>query len=302
MNYTSVVEATNKIIAQYDVRLTIRQIYYRLISPPFQLFANILSNYKGMDKILTRAREVGDINWRKIEDRSRATIGGDHGFDNPDAFLSWLKQTVKDYWENYTREMWKNQENYVEVWVEKDALATLVSTVANGLRVLTLPSRGYSSFTKVMEAVEDRFDKVPEDKKIYVIHLADHDPSGIDMTRDLEKRIAKYADSSDRVEIDRAALTFSQVKKFGLASNPTKSADPRAMSYVTQYGNECWELDALPPDELEKIIRIRLNQYIDDDTWDETRDLIEKEKADLKKKFEGMKLSFAGEKPKKRKK
>jgi hypothetical protein len=301
LNYASVVEATNKIIAQYDVRLTVRQIYYRLISPPFQLFANKLSNYKGFDKILTRAREKGEVNWRKIEDRSRTTIGGDSGFDSPELFTDAMIVWTKRAWENYTRPAWKDQSKYVEVWVEKDALATLVSNVADGFRVLTYPSRGYSSFTRVMEAIEDRFEEVPEDRSLTLIHLTDHDPSGLDMTRDVERRIREYWGSSDRVEIERVALTFEQVKKFDLAPNPTKMADPRSQNYHAQYGNQCWELDALPPDALEKIVKLAILKHIDAGTWDANMEQIDREKKQLQKKFEGMKISFAGEKPKKKK-
>jgi len=303
MDYASVVAATNKVIAQYDVRLTIRQIYYRLISPPFQLFANTLSNYKGFDKILTRAREKEEVDWRRIEDRSRTTIGGDGGFDSPEDFMDYVMRRTKGMWQGYSRPAWRDQPNYLEVWVEKDALATLVSTVADGFNVLTYPSRGYSSFTRVMEAIEDRFAQVDESREIFVIHLTDHDPSGLDMTRDVEERIRQYWPDADRLTIERVALTFDQVKKFDLASNPTKSADPRATTYVAQYGDQCWELDALPPDELEKIVDRAIRSYIEDTIWNANVRQIEKEKKELEKKFSKMKLTFGEEeKPKKRKK
>jgi len=303
MDYASVVAATNKVIGQYDVRLTIRQIYYRLISPPFQLFANTLSNYKGFDKILTRAREKEEVDWRKIEDRSRTTIGGDGGFDSPEDFMDYVMRRTKRMWEGYGRPAWRDQPNYVEVWVEKDALATLVSNVADGYRVLTYPSRGYSSFTRVMEAIEDRFDQVDEIREIFIIHLTDHDPSGLDMTRDIERRTREYWPNADRLTIERVGLTYEQVKKFDLASNPTKRADPRSTTYVAQYGDQCWELDALPPDELEKIVDRAIRSYIEDRIWNANVRQIEKEKKDLEKKFSKMKLTFGEEeKPKKRKK
>jgi hypothetical protein len=303
MDYVTVVASTNKVIGQYDVRLTVRQIYYRLISPPFQLFANTLSNYKSFDKILTRAREKDEVDWRRIEDRSRTTIGGDGGFDSPEDFMDYVMRRVKGMWEGYSRPAWRDQSNYVEVWVEKDALATLVSNVADSYRVLTYPSRGYSSFTRVMEAIEDRFAEVEESREIFIIHLTDHDPSGLDMTRDVEDRIRQYWSDADRLTIERVALTFDQVKKFNLASNPTKIADPRSQNYHSQYGNQCWELDALPPDELEKIVKRAINGYIEADVWDANVEQINEEKKALEKKFSKMKLTFGEEeKPKKRKK
>jgi len=302
MNYATIVDATNKIFHQYTVRLTVRQIYYRLISPPFQLFANKMSNYKGFDKILTRAREKGDVDWRRIEDRSRTTIGGDSGFENPESFMETTLRVMKDLWEGYSRPAWRDQSQYVEVWVEKDALATLVSNIANGYNVLTYPSRGYSSFTRVKEAIEDRFNEVSEERGIIIIHLTDHDPSGLDMTKDLEKRFSKYMEDAERVTMHRVALTLDQIKKFNLASNPTKIADPRSADYLLAIGDQCWELDALPPDELEQIIKRAINRFIDTDAWDENQDLIAKEKEELRKKFESMRISFGKEKPKTRKK
>jgi len=302
MDYATIVDATNKIFHQYTVRLTVRQIYYRLISPPFQLFANKMSNYKGFDKILTRAREKGDVNWRRIEDRSRTTIGGDSGFENPESFMEFVLRRTKGLWESYSRPAWREQSQYVEVWVEKDALAALVSNVANEYNVLTYPSRGYSSFTRVKEAIEDRFNEVSEERGIIIIHLTDHDPSGLDMTRDIEKRISEYMEESERVTMHRVALTLDQVKNFNLASNPTKKADPRSADYLLAVGDQCWELDALPPDELEKIVKRSIIRFIDMDAWNENVELIEKEKKELQKKFESMKISFEGENLKKNRK
>jgi hypothetical protein len=87
MKYEPIVKATNEIISQYKIRLTIRQIYYRIVSPPYQLFENVMRNYKQFDRILTRARERGDVNWRAIEDRARSTIGGDFGYGGVGDFL-----------------------------------------------------------------------------------------------------------------------------------------------------------------------------------------------------------------------
>ena len=77
MRYAEVVRASNEVVAQYDIRLTVRQIYYRLVSPPYQLFENTAGNYKGFDRILTRAREKGDVDWTRIEDRARTVLGGE---------------------------------------------------------------------------------------------------------------------------------------------------------------------------------------------------------------------------------
>ena len=314
MRYSEVVDVVNKVFEEYEIKLTVRQIYYRLISPPYQLFANTMNNYKQFDKILTKARERGDVDWERIEDRARAIIGGDYGWNNPDDYLNYKIEDLKNCDSDYTRAMWDNQLQYVEVWVEKDALATLFSNAVRGFRVVTFPSRGYSSFTKVMEAIKDRFlDRIQKGQQIIILHFSDHDPSGLDMGKDLLNRLKDYLKtkidelSDDLVFVDkfnserpffqifRVALTFDQVKEFNLAPNPTKSADPRAKDYVAQYGDQCWELDAVPPDRLPDIIKRAVQKFIEAPKWNEIVQTTEKERQTLKEKLAKLKISFGEE-------
>lgn len=284
MKYEQVVKAVNEVIQQYTIRLTVRQIYYRLISPPYQLFPNTIQNYKGMDSILTRAREKEDVDWRRIEDRARTTIGGDHGYDGPIEYVGTIGQMITERY--YSKKMWDNQPIMLEVWVEKDALSSLFEQVLSRFNVLVFPSRGYSSFTKVMEAIEDRFSEV--DKPITILHFTDHDPSGLNMTEDLQKRIEKYSRGSD-IEVRRVMLATDQVRKYGLAPNPTKKADSRSPSYVAQYGDECWELDAVDPTELQNLVRGFVEAEIDAEKWNETVEEIKEDKANIKNAIEAEK-------------
>jgi len=331
MKYAPVVKATNEVLAQYDIRLTVRQIYYRLVSPPYQLFANVMKNYKQFDHVLTRAREKGDVNWRAIEDRARGTVGGDFGYDGVDDFFNKAFDRIADA-DIYTRRMWEDQPRYVEVWLEKDALAALVSGVARGYRVLTFPSRGYSSLTKIAEAICERFyERFFALKPVVILHFTDHDPSGLDMARDVEKRVRDYfgrmmgeetmirlvrdhpemsrdevgklydeqiEDFKRRVankrmseifQLKRMALTYDQVKQFDLAPNPTKMADARSPKYVAEFGDECWELDALPPDELERIVDEAVKDHIDEKAWNKTVRGIDKEKKAIARALEAEK-------------
>jgi hypothetical protein len=308
LQYRNVIESVNRVIEEYVIRLTVRQIYYRLISPPFQIFANTGNNYKQFDKMLTKARERGDVNWRRIEDRARQTLGGDWGYENIDDYLNAQIRRLRNCADYFTMPMWSNQSKIVECWVEKDALAALFESVCNNFRVITFPSRGYSSFTKIMEAIADRFiAKLQRGQQIIILHFSDHDPSGLDMSTDLLTRIREYLPkevdqhtveverfSSERpfFEIIRCALTIDQVRQFSLASNPTKSADPRARDYVAQYGNECWELDALPPDELQNIIRRSIQQYIDTNLWNQRVQDINEAKTSLRERISHMNITF----------
>lgn len=281
MKYGETIPIVNEIIKQYDFKLTVRQIYYRLISDPYILFENTKSRYTQFDKMLVVARERGEVDHTKIEDRTREALGGDFGYNDPQEFLKSEIDSFKNCWQAYEMEMWKNQEHKLEIWVEKDALASLVNQVALGFRVLVFPSRGYSSFTKIMECL-DRL-KEYSDKERIILHLTDHDPSGLDMTRDLEKRLSSYG--GDSIQIKKIGLTYEQIEEFDLKPNPVKKSDTKAEKYRSQFGSNCWELDALPPSELQNLVRESIKKYLDTDTWNDRVEEVEKGKNWLKEKI-----------------
>jgi hypothetical protein len=279
VKYVSTVEAVNRVMAEYRTKLTVRQIYYRLISPPFQIFDNTANNYKNFDKILTRARERGDVDWTRIEDRARTTLGGEKlVFSSPEGYVDWLFKELND--EYFQRSRWDGQKNYVEVWVEKDALSSVFKAVLDDYGVILFPSRGFGSFTKIMESLI----RFPQNRIVKVLHFGDHDPSGLEMTRDLDSRLHAYADSKGfnrGLVVKRIALNIEQVRQLGIASNPTKSADSRRKDYIAQYGDECWELDAVPPDTLTEWVRDAVVEEIDSEVWTETgeRAIIERKRV-----------------------
>lgn len=265
MKYKETIPIVNEIISQYDIKLTVRQIYYRLISDPYNLFENTKSRYTQFDKMLVVARERGEVDYTEIEDRTRTALGGDIGHGSPQEFLRSEIDYLKNCWQVYKTEIWTNQDYKIEIWVEKDALSNLIYQVAKDFRVLVFPSRGYSSFTKVMECLE-RLEGY-SDKKRIILHLIDHDPSGLDMTRDLEDRLSSYG--GDSIQIKKIGLTYEQIEKFGLRPNPVKKSDTKAENYISQFGSDCWELDAMPPLELQNLVVESIKEYIDFDAWND---------------------------------
>ncbi len=288
LEYKSVVKTVNEIMEQYTTRLTVRQIYYRCVSPPYQLFPNTRQSYKGFDNMLTRAREKEDVDWRRIEDRARRTEGGDEGYSDPEFYVASMMKFLKaDF---YDRKMWLNQPQLVEVWVEKDALAALFSNVTSGFRTLLFPTRGYSSFTGVMEAITRFNEAVEQDKPVTILHFTDHDPSGLNMTEDLENRLRRYR--AGDVTVKRVMLTIEQVKKYGLAPNPTKKKDSRTSRYVEAFGDECWELDAVDPAELQKLVEKYVMAEVDEEIWNRTLRKIAKEKKTIGNAFKAEERSI----------
>ena len=245
MKYQDIVTNVNRIIAGYSMSLTLRQIYYRLVAGG--LIPNNRSNYNQLSSQLVTARERGDVDDDRIVDRSRSVA--DMSFDGAEGFIGACRSTLETH---YLRRLWDSQPFYVEVWVEKDALSQVIANAVDGFNTVVAPSRGYSSYSYLMEAA-NRIKTYGQGKQPVILHFADHDPSGLDMSRDLQDRLNRYYKSAPSITVVRIALTFNQVNSFNLTPNPVKAADGRSPAYVEKYGDKCWELDAIEPSQLLQI-------------------------------------------------
>ena len=287
--YDRVVKAVNEIFLQYNTKMTLRQVYYRLVAK--LIIRNTRSEYKYLSAMLVKARENGDVNYRMFEDRVRKTIGGDHGWDDPKGFLDYMEETFKNSWKYLSLSMWKNQPVFIEVWVEKDALSRLVSDVTNEYNVRTCPSRGYSSFTYIKDAV-NRLRNVKQPIKI--LYFGDFDPSGMDIERDLWTRLYKYGCSD--LSVERIALTQDQIMEYNLPPMPAKKSDARYNKFVAETGaGDAVELDALEPPVLEKLVKEAIEDNIDFDLWEARKEQEKDEKERLRRKLEDVEIMFPDE-------
>lgn len=283
-----IIEAVNEVIGQYNMPLTLRQIYYQLVSR--NLIENKLSSYKSLSRILVEAREKGLVPEDMIEDRARTTYGGDGGYHDPESFISGHRSDFKACWENYTKPLWDTQDTYLEVWVEKDALSRLVSDIAGDYRVMTCVGRGYSSYTYVREAA-NRFIPIQDEKECIILYFGDFDPSGLDITRDLGRRITDYG--APGVEVRRIALLPEQIREYNLPPAPVKMSDARAVSFIARYGNGVVELDALEPPVLQQMIREAILREINIKEWKRVVQEIREEREQVKKEIENLTEGWA---------
>jgi hypothetical protein len=162
--------------------------------------------------------------------------------------------------------MWDDQDNYVEVWVEKDALIGVLEGICQELDVPYFACRGYTSQSEMWGAAQRLIEKEGEGKETTIVHLGDHDPSGIDMSRDIQDRLEMFGSSAT---IKRIALTFDQVHEYEPPPNPAKTTDARYRSYADLYGDESWELDALEPRVIVDLIREAVESKIDHEFWED---------------------------------
>lgn len=265
------IEKVNSIIAEYDAQgyeLTLRQVYYQLVARGY--IPNNERSYKNVGNLINDGRLAGLIDWYAIVDRTRNLRENSH-WESPESVIDSARYS-------YMLDRWKNQPNYVEVWVEKDALVGIVGQICRKLDVPHFSCRGYTSQSEMWVAAQ-RFIQQDHKGSRTIIHLGDHDPSGIDMTRDIQDRLEMFGAD---VYVKRVALTMEQITAYNPPPNPTKLSDARAEGYINNYGYECWELDALEPSVISDLINGEISALICPELCLEIEEKEEKDKANIK--------------------
>lgn len=255
-----VIEQANAIIAEMAAQgytLTLRQLYYQFVSK--NLLENRQTNYDRLGKIIDNARKAGLIDWNAIEDRTRFL----RRIETYSSLSHFMRRTEHYYAEN----LWRDQECYCEVWIEKDALLGVIERPCLEWRVPYFACRGYPSSSELYEAGK-RLSRIADSGKgVFVFYLGDHDPDGIDMTRSNDNWLAQFGRTDD-INVVRLALNMDQIEEYGPPPNPAKESSARFEGYYEEYGSESWELDALPPSAIDGIIRDNIMRLIDHEKWE----------------------------------
>lgn len=293
------IKTANTILEDYAAQgydLTLRQLYYQFVSRA--LIENKDSEYKRLGSVINDARLAGLIDWDFITDRTRNMKENGH-WDSP-------RDIIRACGTQFLSDKWANQSNYVEVWVEKDALVGVLEVACKPLDVPYFSCRGYTSQSEMWSAGQRLLAKVRAGKEVTVIHLGDHDPSGIDMSRDIESRLNNFTTyhrlrdwfsqherkpaenreawqkrgqgaldhdaSANRlyvspIRVKRVALNMDQIEQYNPPPNPAKLTDSRVTKYIAEYGSQSWELDALEPAVLTTLIQDEVGQLRDDVKW-----------------------------------
>jgi hypothetical protein len=290
VKYAEVVKAVNEVLSAYDVKMTLRQIYYRLVSK--YGYPNTKAAYKGLSRQLVKAREAGEVDDSRIEDRSRKAQGhGDYGWDSTEEFIQHYIAEFKECPQYFTKEVWKDQPVHVILALEKDALSRIFVDVAGGYRVKVYATKGYGSYT----FLKDLAAELDSEKHNIILYFGDYDPSGRDIERDLKDRIERYS-YGEEFTVKRIALTKAQISEYDLPPMPEDAetlAKLRRDSRTATYGMQfAVELDAIEPDELQRLIRDAIVAQIDKELWDSAVAAIEEEKGKLEEQMEGVKVVF----------
>ena len=264
-------EQVQEIIKSYDFALTLRQIYYQLVVK--QIIPNQQSYYRKLSRLCVKGRDEEILPEDAFADRLRQV-------DKPDSWLDLadFMDTVKDA---YRKDKWHNQVAYIEVWTEKDALRSVLTEITYPYDVNLMVVRGQVSRTAIYESYERFAEKVYEGKDCHLFYAGDFDPSGLSIYNSLVERIRKHGDAGEYISFKRIALTPEQIEKYNLPSDPGKQTDPNHKRFVSEYGDNVVELDALPPDVLREIVKGCIAQHIDRGLFEQVQKKELEEQAEL---------------------
>lgn len=252
------IDKVNELVANYSAQglsLTLRQVYYRLVAAG--IIENTQRSYKNLGNLINDARLAGKIDWYAIEDRTR-NLSGRYSYQDLGDFMV---SEASSFHLNY----WTGQDTYIEVWVEKDALKGVVGQACYPIDVDFFSCRGYTSQSEMWGAAQRLIRRSNDFERVVILHFGDHDPSGIDMSRDIQDRMELFG--VNNLEFKRMALNMDQVEQYNPPPNPAKVTDSRYDGYVDEFGEECWELDALEPSVIKDLITSQVIQYRDEELF-----------------------------------
>ena len=257
--HMAIVRTANGIIEDMKSQgfdLTLRQLYYQFVA--HHGLPNKDTEYKRLGGILNDARYAGLVDWNAITDRTRFLRGLNHWDSPADIIEAAAKQ--------FNFDKWADQGYRVEVWIEKDALVGVIGGICNRLDIGYFSCRGYTSASELWGAAMRLKSYAMAGQTPVILHFGDHDPSGVDMTRDIQERLSLFAQTP--IEVRRMALTMEQVEEYSPPPNPAKLTDSRCQGYIEKFGDESWELDALEPRVITALIENEVLELRDEEAWD----------------------------------
>jgi hypothetical protein len=239
-------DAITLVAADYK-QMTIRQLYYQLVSRG--VIDKTEQAYKRVCDISGQMRLNGTLPYRKIADGSRARY-------KPYSFGG-LAEALEVTSNAYRRNLWIDQPTHVEIWCEKDALTGVIKPICDEYCVPYVATRGFPSLTLLYESA---IEMIARGKPTKVYYFGDHDASGQAISQNLEQ---KMRDHGADMSVQRVGLLQWHIKAFSLPTRPSKTSDKRTPKFAAEYGDECVELDALPPHILTSWVQTAIIRNID---------------------------------------
>jgi hypothetical protein len=227
--------------------MTVRQVFYQ--ATVHNIVEKTEAGYTKVQTDLVLMRKAGTLPYQWLADNTRWQR-------KPDTFDS-IEQALVDTARFYRKALWRDQDCYVEVWLEKDALSGLVYPVTSTYDVPLMVARGYASLSFLHNAAE-HISQVG--KPVFIYHLGDYDPSGVNAGQKIESTLREMAPSAN-IHFERLAVSRSQIEEWDLPTRPTKASDTRSKGF----GDISVELDAIEPGLLRKILETAIEVHMPED-------------------------------------
>jgi hypothetical protein len=258
--------------------LTSRQMYYQLVAR--DIVENSVKSYNRIKGLITDARMAGRLDWDVIVDLGRVV-------HTPP---SWVMPSsiLRSAQSSFQLDHWDYQPVHVMVMCEKQALEGILHPAADKLSLPYVSCKGYASVSLLYKLGQQFRNKAFIDRRaVKILYFGDHDPSGLDMDRDLEERLTLFSEEGGELSVERVALTREQILQYRPPPNPAKMTDSRAKDYIKEHGRSSWELDALEPQVLVSLLQEEVDYVIDDeygsrDIWNRSHELQEEMRSEMK--------------------
>lgn len=256
-----ITEKAQDILMEYSEGITLRQLHYRLVAAGM---TNDTNHYKRVINAMTKARWQNVIDMDSFIDRERSMYGETED-DEKDISkeIDTAKLQVRLWMDNYHLNRWANQDNYVEVWIEKKALQGVFETPCHYAKVGLAPCKGYSSITFLHDASKRFQNAIDSNKNLIILYFGDYDPSGADIPRSIRANLCRMGIDVDMRHI---ALNLEQIHEMNLAGAPPKSTDSRTHNWD---GGSVVECDAVEPRTLAKMCEEAIENNFDEQLHDE---------------------------------
>lgn len=229
---------------------TVRQAYYQ--ATVAGLVEKTEAGYAKVQTDLVLLRRDGALPYHWLADNTRWQR-------KPSTFRS-IEDALNETAALYRKSLWTDAENYVEVWLEKDALSGVIYPITEAFDVPLMVSRGYASLS-FLNSAADYIASI--DRPTFIYHLGDFDPSGVDAGRKIEATLREMAPAAE-IHFERLAVTLDQIRDWRLPTRPTKTTDTRAKGF----GEISVELDAIPPQKLRALVQIAIEEHLPRDQYE----------------------------------
>jgi len=267
---------------------TIRSVFY-IMSDTFKVIPATKGYYKKLDAEMVRMRKEEKIPWGFFTVK-RGTESACSRFVTPERYADWCVNAARNAHKDYSLPRWYEQEDLIEVWVEKDGLLGATCNWLSGKDVTVRAVQGYGTWEFIQRAMKDISDQVIRyrKKRVFIYYLGDLDASGKDIIRFMtEDAIAYFTERLDvkHLSFVELALTPEQVKQHKLPSDPEMLSpetlakmerDPRKKWYLRHYPKMYVELDsfyALATDAVKDLLNITVDKHFEHEVYEETREL-----------------------------